>query len=165
MVSPRAFVGVVSQSHVERGVEGGFAQLCHGKHGPLTRMRAGDWLAYYSPRTVFRGGEPLQAFTALGRMVDEETFQLDLGGGFVPWRRKVEFLPTRGVAPLALLKPRLSFTRPGLNWGLLARRGHFEVTLEDAALIAQALGVPGAVARGRGLPELRGSAPLLARAG
>ena len=37
--SPRAWVGVVSRAHVLRGVEGGFAQLCHGKHAPLSRDR------------------------------------------------------------------------------------------------------------------------------
>lgn len=32
--SPRFWVGVVSESHVVRGVEGGFCQVCHGKSAP-----------------------------------------------------------------------------------------------------------------------------------
>lgn len=140
-VAPRLFIGVVSQAHVQRGVAGGFAQLCHGKRGALARMRAGDWLAYYSPTTVLGGGEPLKAFTALGRLVDEETFPFDMGGGFVPWRRRVAYLPAARVAPLDLLRDRLSFTAGGKNWGLLARRGHFEAALEDLPVLAAALGV------------------------
>ncbi len=49
------WIGVVSRDHVAIGVGGGFAQLNHGKAGPLERMRAGDGFAYYSPRTVLSG--------------------------------------------------------------------------------------------------------------
>lgn len=55
----RYWIGVVSASHVSRGVQGGFAQLCHGKSAPLQRMRPGDWLIYYSPRTDMKEGETL----------------------------------------------------------------------------------------------------------
>lgn len=47
----RYWIGVVSASHVRKGVLDGFAQLCHGKAAPLRRMSADDWLIYYSPRT------------------------------------------------------------------------------------------------------------------
>lgn len=33
------WVGVVSENHVKRGVTGGFCQVCHGKGGPLKRMK------------------------------------------------------------------------------------------------------------------------------
>jgi hypothetical protein len=33
-------------------------------------MRRGDWLVYYSP-AVEMGGEPLRAFTAIGRIEDD----------------------------------------------------------------------------------------------
>jgi hypothetical protein len=62
-----------------RGVEGGFAQLCHGKRLPLEKMSVGDWLVYYSPRTEMRGGEPLREFTALGRVHGART--VHEGGG------------------------------------------------------------------------------------
>lgn len=32
------WIGVVSENHVKRGVEGEFCQVCHGKGGPLKRM-------------------------------------------------------------------------------------------------------------------------------
>jgi hypothetical protein len=64
-----AWLGVVSRAHVQRGVAGDFAQLCHGKALPLRRMRRGDWLVYYSP-SIEGGGAPLRAFTALGQLSD-----------------------------------------------------------------------------------------------
>jgi hypothetical protein len=130
------WLGVVARAHVERGVAGGFAQLCHGKEGPLRRMQPGDWLIYYSP-TVEMGGERLQTFTALGEVVDERVYPHDMGGGFVPFRRAVRYLPVR-PAPLAVLAPALHLTaRP--NWGMALRRGHLPLDEHDFHLIAAAL--------------------------
>lgn len=70
------WLGVVSRTHVQRGVSGVFAQVCHGKAAPLRRMQTGDWMIYYSP-TIEMGGEALRNFTALGEVVDDED-QLDL---------------------------------------------------------------------------------------
>jgi hypothetical protein len=133
----RAWVGVVSRAHVRRGVAGGFAQLCHGKRGPLARMNVGDWLIYYSPRTEMGGGEPLQAFTAIGRVVGESVTPFDMGGGFVPFRRSIAYERAREL-PIAEARDQVAFLRDP-KWGWLARRGHFEVTLEDAAAIARAM--------------------------
>lgn len=137
----RAWVGVVSRAHVMRGVEGGFAQLCHGKRVPLEKMGVGDWLIYYSPRTEMRGGEPLKAFTALGRVTGERTVTFDMGGGFVPYRREVRFERAAKEVPLARLGEGLGFIRDNPHWGMLARRGHFEISLEDLRTIAAAMGV------------------------
>jgi hypothetical protein len=138
---PRAWVGVVSRAHVLRGVEGGFAQLCHGKHGPLARMATGDWLVYYSPTTELGSGAPLRAFTALGRVSGEEVYRFDMGDGFVPYRRDVTYERIRCEAPIHALAPRLAFVRDNPRWGMLARRGHFEIDPGDLAIIAEALGV------------------------
>ena len=35
----RYWLGVVSKEHVLRGVQGSFAQVCHGKKGPSTPIR------------------------------------------------------------------------------------------------------------------------------
>src|SRR5262249_48922223 len=83
----RFWVGVASKDHVMRGVAGGFAQLNHGKAGPLNRMRPGDGIAYYSPRTEMRGGAPVQGFTAIGTVKPGEPYKGEMGGGFVATRR------------------------------------------------------------------------------
>ncbi|HEU4407442.1 MAG TPA: EVE domain-containing protein [Polyangiaceae bacterium] len=134
----RAWVGVVSYEHVRRGVAGGFAQLCHGRRAPLARMNEGDWLVYYSPRVSLGGGDALRAFTAIGRVRGGPAYAFDMGGGFVPFRRDVSYVPSEPV-PLARLAPALRFVRePG--WGLKARRGHFEIELDDLRVIAAAMG-------------------------
>jgi EVE domain len=137
----RYWVGVASRDHVLRGVEGGFAQLSHGKRAPLERMGRADWLVYYSPRKSRNDGEPLMAFTALGRVVGETAYRFDIGGGFVPFRRDVAYLPAKGVAPIRPLIDRLSFIRNKERWGQVFRSGHFEVHQEDFALIASAMGL------------------------
>jgi hypothetical protein len=134
----KAWVGVVSRTHVLRGVDGGFAQMCHGKRAPLARMQPGDAFVYYSPTTEMRAGAPIKAFTALGRVAGEEVYALDLGGGFVPFRREVTYEPVGEVA-IAELAPRLRFVRDNPAWGMLARRGHFEIGLDDYETIAAAM--------------------------
>ena len=136
----RAWVGVVSRAHVARGVAGGFAQVCHGKRAPLERMRSGDWIAYYSPTSEFRGGNALRAFTAIGRVLSEEAFPFDMGDGFVPFRKHVAYAPAANAAEIRPLLPQLHFVRRNPNWGMLARRGHFEIDAHDLGVIAQAMG-------------------------
>jgi hypothetical protein len=133
-----AWLGVVSRAHVQRGVAGGFAQLCHGKSQPLRRMRPGDWLVYYSP-TIEMGGAALRAFTAIGRIEGAEIYPYDMGGGFVPYRRDVRYVDAEEVA-LDMIKPKLAFcARP--NWGMALRRGHLPLEVADFATIAAAMGV------------------------
>ncbi|MEJ7702198.1 MAG: EVE domain-containing protein [Geodermatophilaceae bacterium] len=54
----------------------------------MARMKAGDWLVYYSPRESLSGNEPVKAFTAIGEVVDDDIWQAD-EGDFKPWRRAV----------------------------------------------------------------------------
>ena len=131
-----AWLGVVSQQHVQRGVAGGFAQVCHGKAQPLRRMKAGDWLVYYSP-ALEMGGAPLRAFTALGQLEDDDVFPFDMGGGFVPFRRRVRYVAAR-EALLEPLKPELELCASP-NWGMALRRGHLPLRAADFALIAKAM--------------------------
>ncbi|MDI2128137.1 EVE domain-containing protein [Yinghuangia seranimata] len=133
----RAWVGVVCREHVWRGVERGIAQLGHGKKAPLLRMSAGDWLVYYSPRTALRGGAPLQAFTAVGRVVDEVVWQAD-EGEFKPWRRRVEYVGGATEVGVAEFGGELALTA-GPNWGYQLRRGLVELSTEDFALISAAM--------------------------
>ncbi|SEB82905.1 EVE domain-containing protein [Paenibacillus sp. GP183] len=134
----RYWVGVVSASHVKMGVQGGFAQLCHGKSAPLKRMHSGDWLIYYSPRTDLSKGEPLQAFTAIGQVADDRTYEYRMSDSFVPFRRNVRYSPCKEVK-IAQLLEQLSFTRGNRNWGYTFRTGHFEIRSEDFLIIAEAM--------------------------
>ncbi|MEU8244260.1 EVE domain-containing protein [Actinoplanes missouriensis] len=131
----RHWLGVVCRDHVRRGVERGIAQLGHGKRAGLARLAAGDWLVYYSPRTSLRGGDPLQAFTAIGVITDDEIWQAD-EGDFQPWRRRVDYLP--GVAETPIRSLGLDLTaQPG--WGVQLRRGLVPLGEDDFGRIHAAM--------------------------
>jgi hypothetical protein len=137
---PSYWIGVVSEAHVQRGVAGGFAQLCHGKAAPLRKMKQGDWFVYYSPRTEIKGGEPLQSFTAIGRVRDDEVYEYAMSDTFVPFRRNIDYMECQQASIRGLLD-QLSFTRDNRNWGYLFRRGQFQITADDFHRIAEAMGV------------------------
>ncbi len=134
----RYWISVVSASHVKRGVQGGFAQLCHGKSAPLRRMRPNDWLIYYSPRTDMDTGEALRAFTAIGQVADDRVYEYRMSESFVPFRRNIRYIPSREVKIAAILD-KLGFTRGNRNWGYAFRFGHFEISREDFLTIAGAM--------------------------
>jgi hypothetical protein len=112
----RYWIGVVSRAHVLRGVEGGFAQLGHGNEAPPRRLSAGDWLVYYSPSTAHPDGEPLQAFTAIGQVVDDDVFRVEATSDFHPWRRRVRYEPAHEV-PAAELLDDLEIVPERPSWG------------------------------------------------
>ena len=133
------WIGVVSKEHVDRGAAGGYAQVNHGKAGPLERMRAGDGFAFYSPRTAYPDGEPLQAFTAIGRIRSGMVYQAAGADGFRPFRLDVDYLPAR-AAPIKPLIDELSFIRSKTHWGAAFRFGVVRVPEADFARIAAAMG-------------------------
>jgi len=87
------WINTVSADHVQRGVAGGFTQANHGKPDMLRKMSRDDWVIFYSPKTAFENGEPLQAFTAIGWIIDDEPYQAQMSPKFHPWRHNMEFLP------------------------------------------------------------------------
>ena len=131
------WIGVVSKEHVLRGVEQGIAQIGHGKRNGLVRMKAGDGFVYYSPKESFSGNTPLKAFTAIGRVTDDEIWQAD-EGDFKPWRRKVDY--SKSVdAPIQPLLDKLTIIEGKTNWGYLFRFGLLEIPVEDFETIATAM--------------------------
>jgi hypothetical protein len=137
---PQFWIGVVSREHVQRGVQGGFIQLNHGKKAPVQRLRAGDGLVIYSPRTAYPDGEPLQAFTAIGVVITGEVYQVEMAEDFKPYRVDVRFLNGRET-PIKPLIERLSFIRDKTHWGAAFRFGYLKVSAEDFNLIAESMDV------------------------
>jgi len=95
------WMNTISRDHVEVGVEGGFTQAGHGKAAGLKRLNAGDWLVFHSPKTSLDGGERLQAFTATGRVADDELRQAEMAAGFVARDRSHSDLSTSATERLA----------------------------------------------------------------
>jgi hypothetical protein len=139
-----AWLGVVSAAHVRVGVAQGFAQVQHGKRQGLDRMRPGDGFVYYSPVEVMGTKTPLKAFTGLGTVLDEESFQDDAvmapGSQFRPFRRRVEWVTGRYV-PLAEVEDVLELTSAP-NWGYALRRGLIPLSVPDFERLAQVMSTP-----------------------
>jgi len=123
---------------VLRGVAGDFAQIGHGKAAPLRRMAVGDWLIYYSPVETLDEAVPCRRFTAIGRVRGADVYQVDMGGGFLPFRRDVAYRPAT-EAPIAPLIAALDFIPDKERWGFPFRRGILAIGAADFARIAAAM--------------------------
>jgi hypothetical protein len=133
------WLNVVSREHVLAGREGGFTQAQHGSPAGLRRMQRGDLLVFYSPRTSLKG-EPLRRFTALGRIDDDEPYQVEMTPSFHPWRRRMAFVDC-AEAPIEPLIPALEFIPDKQRWGFPLRRRLLAISRTDFASIASAMGV------------------------
>jgi hypothetical protein len=135
------WIAVASAEHVGIGRAQGFMQVNHGKAAPLRRVLPGSRVVYYSPARTFGGKDKLQSFTALGVVKAEAPYQFDMGGGFHPFRRGVDWLDAREAAIQPLL-PLLEFAAGVRNWGQKFRFGLFSISDHDMAVIANAMGAP-----------------------
>lgn len=140
MGQTRYWIGVASKDHVLKGIAGGFCQLCHGKSNPLKRLAIGDWIVYYSPRTAIQGGELVQSFTAIGKISEGEPYRFNMGKGFIPHRRDVQFIAAED-APIHPLIEDLSFIQNKKSWGYPFRFGLLKIPEVDFQRIAEAMRV------------------------
>jgi predicted RNA-binding protein len=129
------WIGVVSADHVKQGVEEGIMQIGHGKRIGVARQKKGDWLIYYSPRETMDSKDPLQEFTALGKIIDDQPYQLQMGEDFSPWRRNVVYEPIQPL-PIRPILDELSFIKDKTHWGVAFRYGILEIPQVDYDFIA-----------------------------
>lgn len=134
----RYWIGVASRQHVLIGRAGGFAQLCHGKAQPLKRMTTGDGIIYYSPQEVLGEKQPCQRFTAIGEVIGDEVYQVEMAPEFIPFRRDIRFQPCN-EAPIRPLLEQLTFIKDRRHWGYVFRFGHLQIPESDFRLIAKAM--------------------------
>lgn len=135
----RFWIAVASREHVLKGAAGRFCQVCHGKLGPLQRMKPGDWVVYYSPVEIFGEKTACRKFTALGQIENTEPYPYQMSEDFIPWRRDVTFYTAKEVAIEPLIDT-LSFIKDKRHWGFPFRWGLFEVPKKDFAFIAAQMG-------------------------
>ena len=132
------WINTVSRDHVERGVRGRFTQANHGKPNMLRKMARGDWIIFYSPKKTYPDGEPLQAFTAIGQVADDEPYQTEVTPDLQPWRRNVDFLEC-AETPIRPLIERLDFIEDKSRWGYKFRFGVFKIEDHDFEVIRSAM--------------------------
>jgi hypothetical protein len=63
-----------------------------------------------------------------------------MSADFHPWRRDVNWSEA-SHAPIRPLLETLEFTAGRANWGMIFRRGHFEISERDFRTIAKAMNV------------------------
>jgi len=132
---PKFWVGVASKEHVENGVKLGIGQFCHGKIGPAKRLQKGDFVIYYSSKVSMEGNELYQKFTAIGEVIDDVPYQVDMGSDLKPYRRNIKYLNGCHVDIKPLI-PILSFIKNKTSWGYVFRYGFLEIDQESFEIIA-----------------------------
>ena len=133
------WIVTASADHAAHGRQQGIVQACHGKVAPLRRMQAGDGVVIYSPKTTFKDGAPLSAFTAVGHVTEAAPYAFDMGDGFTPWRRGVAWQETRAPLPIRPMLEDLELTRGKQNWAMPFRWGIVAISAADFAVIKAAM--------------------------
>lgn len=110
------------------------------KKTPLNKMNTGDWLIYYSSKSNLKVNTPYQKFTAIGRVVGSNIYQVKINDDFMPYRRNVDFIHCKEVSIHPLI-PKLSFIENERYWGYPFRFGHLEICIEDFELISSQMKV------------------------
>lgn len=138
--SPKYWVVVACKDHVMRGVEGGFMMSNHGKEAPLKRVSKGDFVLFYASKEGMDSKEPYQKFVAIGEASDDKIYRVDMGKGFEPFRRNMDFKPCKETAIRPLIE-RLDFIKNKKSWGFIFRTGFFEIPEKDFKLISSSMGI------------------------
>lgn len=132
---PKYWIITASREHVRKGVQGGFAQACHGKSAPLRRLNAGDYVIYYSSKTNFNTRARCQEFTAIGKVESKNIYQVEVSPDFCPHRIDIEFYASIDVSILPLIHD-LNFIVNKQRWGYPFRWGILQIDEYDFKLIS-----------------------------
>ncbi len=132
----RYWIGVACKDHVENGVKMGICQFCHGKSAPAKRLQKGDYVIYYSSKVTMEGSEPYQKFIAIGIVKDDMPYQVEMGTGFKPFRRNIDYFDAIHVdiKPLIHILP---FIKNKNAWGYVFRYGFLEIDQQSFEVISK----------------------------
>ncbi len=133
----RYWIGVVAADHVKFATEAGICAFSKGKRQGLAKLSEGDRFAYYSPKTGFMSGDPVQCFTALGTVIDPTPFETTWDGHEI-WAARAAYAAVTPAPVRPLLEP-LSFVTNPAKWGMAFRRGQFEINEADFDLFEAAM--------------------------
>lgn len=132
------WIGVACKEHVENGVKLGICQFCHGKSAPAKRLSRDDFVIYYSSKITMVGSDLYQKFTAIGEIIDDAPYQVDMGDGFKPFRRNINYFDATHI-DIKPLVPLLAFIKNKNSWGYVFRYGFLEIDQKSFEIIASAM--------------------------
>ncbi len=132
------FLICASGDHVKKGMEKGFAQAGHGRKNFISKPSKDDWIVYYSSKDKFENGTPLQKFTALGQIIDDEPYQPNTKSGFKPYRRDVKYHASHETDIRPLID-KLTFIKNKNRWGFYLISGFREIYKDDFRIIKNAM--------------------------
>lgn len=135
MRDAKYWIIVASKDHVKTGQAEGIAQACHGKASPLRRMRKDDFILYYSGKQTLGKPDKCQEFTAIGKVMDDTVYTVQVSEDFCPSRRAIHFLQSEDISILPLID-KLDFIQNKKSWGYPFRFGFFEISQSDFDLIS-----------------------------
>ena len=111
----------------------------------MMQMKKGDGVVFYSARETYtpksKGkaeGKVCQKFTGLGRVKDDDVYQVKVFEGFEPYRRNADYEEGKEVSILPLLE-KLDFIRDKTHWGASLRFGFLKIAEGDWELIQNEL--------------------------
>lgn len=134
------WLAIASADHVDIGRRDGFMQVCHGKGGPLRRLRPLDRVIYYSPTKTYGVKDGLMSFTAFGEVTGSAPYRHVTDTGFAPFRLDICWREADPV-PVRPLLESLDLTRGKANWAYPFRFGLLPLSDADCLLLAQRMGV------------------------
>ncbi len=129
------WIGVACKEHVENGIKLGICQFCHGKSAPAKRLSRGDFVIYYSSKVTMEGSELYQKFTAIGKVIDDMPYQVDMGDGLKPFRRNISYFDAKHIDIKSLVSL-LDFIKNKASWGYVFRYGFLEIDQRSFEIIA-----------------------------
>ena len=133
------YLGIAEKIHADMCVAEGVVVLGLGGPSGVRKLRAGDGVVYYSPKTA-PDGEVLRSFTAIGRVVGDSEYERSVGGGAPLWVRDVAWRTDPDIVSIYDLLDNLSWIKKPKNWGFYMRGSHRAVPEDDYEKISAAMG-------------------------
>ncbi len=137
-ISIRFWIGVACKDHVENGIKWEICQFCHGSIRVSKLLKKGDFVIYYSSKISMESSALYQKFTAIGQIIDDAPYQVDMGNGFKPFRRDIKYFDARHIDIKPLI-PSLSFIKNKTSWGYVFRYGFLEIDQGSFEIIATSM--------------------------
>lgn len=132
------WINVISKERVLAAVAEGVMQS-QDNEAHLNRMKKGDWVVFYSPRTDIEGVTKLQSFTAIGQIADHTIYPVEKAPTLKIFRRKMDYVSSKET-PLIPLIQHLLFIVNKKHWGTVFKLSLIQIPDVDFQYIAKQMG-------------------------